>query len=267
MKLKSWIVVAAFWFALIGCGGGGGDGGSGGTEPSPVPVYERSLLVLEATSLEFGAELHWNEDRFPGAVFNVCLTEEHPESGSLIGRSQDCFSDRSAMVENDHVSPVTVSGLTGGHRYWVQVEAETPSGQIHRSRPVIVSARIPDEDLLGIDDWDWQRAPDLAAETQAISRRLAGFQQAARNKDIHSAVAFIQEDQRDVYQALFSHNPDAMPAFGVLLDRARMGFLSPPAEPAADSTQRTAEYALEIDGFTFYVRWMKHDDTWMLMDF
>jgi hypothetical protein len=266
MKLNGWTLLTVFLLVLSGCGGGGGSGETQQT-PVPVPVPVSSHLVLEAASLEYGATLTWNEDRFPGATFNVCLAEELPEPGSSISRSGDCFSDRDAMIDNDHTSPVTVSGLDGGQRYWVQVEAVMPSGQKLKSLPVIVSARIPDEDLLGIDDWDWQRAPGLEAEKLAIQTQIAGFQQAVRNKDIPMAMAFIQEDQRDVYEALFSYNPDAMPAFGALLDRARIEFLSPPAEPAAEFTERTAEYALEIDGFTFYVRWIKAGDTWMLMEF
>ncbi len=225
-------------------------------------MREKSLLVLEATSLEYGAELNWNEEQFPGATFNVCLSEEKPETNS-----SNCFFYKDAMIEDDHASPVTISGLSGGHRYWVQVEAVKPSGETLLSLPVLVTARIPDDELLGTDIYDWQTDPTLPAEKQAIAQQVSGFQQAANNKDIPAATAVIAEDQRDVYTVLFGNNPDAMPAFGALLDRAQMSFLSPPVDAAAESTVRTAEYELDIDGFTFYVRWMKDGDTWMLVDF
>ncbi len=87
------------------------------------------------------------------------------------------------------------------------------------------------------------------------------------NRDVAAAAAVIAEGQRDVYDALFDNNPDAMPSFGALFDQARISFLSPPEDPGGDATARTAEYEIERDGFIFYVRWMKDGDTWMLFDF
>lgn len=135
--------------------------------------------------------------------------------------------------------------------------------------PVSTPAATPvqDADLLGKDDYDWHDDPGLEAEKQAIDQQITGFQQAMDNKDIAAATAVIAEDQRDVYAALFAGNPEAMPAFGALFKRAQISSLSPPADSAAEFTVRTAEYALELDGFTFYVRWMKDGDTWLLADF
>jgi hypothetical protein len=256
MKLNG-VFILTLLVVLFGCEGGGGSG-----KTSQAPVREKSPLVLEAASLEHGAELTWNQEQFPGAVFNVCIAEEQPNTNA-----QDCFFHKDAMIEDDHASPVTISGLSGGHRYWVQIEAVMPSGAAFLSWPVIVTARIPDDQLLGTDTYDWRKDPELEAEKQAIAQQVLGFQQAATNKNISAAAALIAETQRDVYQALFTNNPAAMPAFGALLDRARISFLSPPTDPEAESSLRTAEYELELDGFTFYVRWMKVDDTWMLMDF
>lgn len=96
---------------------------------------------------------------------------------------------------------------------------------------------------------------------------MTGFQEAMDRKDIPAATALIAADRRDVYSALFAAKPDAMPSFGALFESAKITFLSPPPEPQKNITLRTAEYALELDGFTFYVRWIKNDDTWFLADF
>ncbi|MDY0226951.1 MAG: hypothetical protein RBR38_08970 [Desulfomicrobium apsheronum] len=133
--------------------------------------------------------------------------------------------------------------------------------------PVLGAAPVQDSDLLGTDDYDWRNTPDLQAEKQAIGQRQNDFRQAMDRKDIAGATALIAKGRRDVYAALFAANPDAMPSFGALFEAAEITFLSPPAEPEKDPTLRTAEYALELDGFTFYTRWIKDGDTWFLADF
>lgn len=133
--------------------------------------------------------------------------------------------------------------------------------------PVLGAAPVQDSDLLGTDDYDWRNTPDLPAEKQAIGQRQNDFRQAMDRKDIAGATALIAKDRRDVYAALFAANPDAMPSFGALFEAAEITFLSPPAEAEKNPTLRTAEYALELDGFTFYTRWMKDGDTWFLADF
>ena len=129
------------------------------------------------------------------------------------------------------------------------------------------SSPVQDSDLLGINEYDWRSTPDLQAEKQAIGQRQNDFRQAMDRKDIPGATALIAEDRRDVYAVLFAANPDAMPSFGALFESAQITFLSPSAEPEQDVTLRTAEYALDLDGFTFYVRWMKDGETWFLADF
>jgi hypothetical protein len=150
---------------------------------------------------------------------------------------------------------------------------EHAGGEPHTTQPVPapvpapIAAPVQDSDLLGTDDYDWRNTPDLQAEKQAIGQRQNDFRQAMDRKDIPGATALIAKDRRDVYAALFATNPDAMPSFGALFEAAEITFLSPPAEPEKDPTLRTAEYALELDGFTFYARWMKDGDTWFLADF
>ncbi len=152
--------------------------------------------------------------------------------------------------------------------------APSPDGTEHGggpqaplTAPQSVATPVQDSDLLGTDEYDWRKTPDLQAEKQAIGQRQNDFRQAMDRKDIPGATALIAKDRRDVYATLFASNPEAMPSFGALFESARITFLSPPAEPEQAVTLRTAEYALDLDGFTFYVRWMKDGDTWFLADF
>lgn len=156
-----------------------------------------------------------------------------------------------------------------GHAATPPSEPAHGSGGPQTLKAVSLPAGTPvqDSDLLGADDYDWQKAPDLQAEKKAIELRLTDFRQAMDRKDIPGATALIAAGRRDVYAALFTANPEAMPSFGTLFESAEITFLSPPAEPEQDMTLRTAEYALELDEFTFYVRWMKDGGTWYLADF
>ena len=264
MTVKGMIGFAVILFALSGCEW---NGESESSKKEQGVVNAKSPLVLEAASLEYGAELTWNQDRFPEASFNLCYAEELAETNGSRSNSEDCFFYEEAWILNDQASPVTLVGLDGGQRYWMQLEAVKPSGETIYSWAILVTPSISDEGLLGADDWDWQSAPDFGAEKSAISRQSDVFQQAMNNRDVAAATAVIAEDQRDVYEALFNNNPDAMPAFGALFDQARISFLAPPEDPEGDTMARIAEYEIVLDGFTFYVRWVKDGDTWVLFDF
>ena len=60
-----------------------------------------------------------------------------------------------------------------------------------------------------------------------------------------------------------------MPSFADLLEKADMSFMSAHenADPGTSSTLRTSEYAVDVGGFIFYVRWVKRDGKWVLYDF
>lgn len=116
-------------------------------------------------------------------------------------------------------------------------------------------------------EYNWRKAPDLRAIQRAIARQTEQFQDAMNSRDIPRATALITAEVRGAYGELFSRNPDAMPSFGALFDRAQINFLSAPVNPEAELTRRTAEYAIVLDGFTFYVRWAQVGDEWLLMDF
>jgi hypothetical protein len=241
--------------SLIGCGGGGGS-----EKQAPAgPVQEK--LVLEAESLEYGIELAWNQERFPNAVFNLCMAEE-----PIGNRFAKCSALAGGSVTRPSANPVTLTGLTGGKRYWFQLEATLPTGKKVYSDPVFMAASISDDSLLGVDAYDWRNDPELEMIKSAISQQQTQFQTVMRSKNISSALGYVAVEQRDVYEALFSGNPDAMPAFAEILEYAEIDFLSPPRNEN-DTFRRMAEYKIEFDGFIFYLRWMETDNTWILFDF
>jgi len=125
------------------------------------------------------------------------------------------------------------------------------------------------EDLFEDEDADWRNYPDLAEEKAAIEENFEEFRSALKEKDIPRAVSHIDLGCREEYAALFAHNPEAMPSFAEILEKAEMSFLAAAdrADPATSTSLRTSEYAVELDGFTFYVRWIKVEDRWVLFDF
>ena len=130
-------------------------------------------------------------------------------------------------------------------------------------------AAPPEDGFLGSEDADWKNYPDLAEEKTAIEESFEEFRSALKEGDIPRAVSRIDEDRQEEYAALFAHRPEAMASFAELLEKSEMRFLSAPerADPATSSALRTSEYAVELDGFTFYVRWIKVDGQWVLFDF
>lgn len=119
------------------------------------------------------------------------------------------------------------------------------------------------------DSGNWRSYPDFEKEKVAVEETFASFKGALKAGDIEKAASLVDDGRRDVYSALFAHRPEAMASFADLLDGAEITFLSDPeeADPAASSTLRTAEYAVNVEGFTFYVRWIKTGEKWVLFDF
>ncbi len=146
--------------------------------------------------------------------------------------------------------------------------AQKPGGQatvsVSPGMPV-----IPGDMPEGTDNADWKTYPDLPAEKKAIEESLSRFRNALKAGDVGSASGCVDESCRETYAALFERKPEAMPSFAALLEKADMSFLSAPenADPGTTSTLRTSEYAVDVGGFTFYVRWVKRDGKWVLFDF
>ncbi len=130
-------------------------------------------------------------------------------------------------------------------------------------------ADFPEEDLFEDEDADWRNYPDLPEEKAAIEESFEKFRSALKESDISRAVDCMDEGRREEYAALFAHNPKAMPSFAEVLEKAEMSFLAAPdrADPVTTTSLRTSEYAVELDGFTFYIRWIKVDGKWVLFDF
>lgn len=114
---------------------------------------------------------------------------------------------------------------------------------------------------------DWKGYPDLETERRRIGESLGAFQKALRTGAVDEAVSWIAAERQAAYASLFRKEPRAMASFADLLEKSQLTFLAPPAEPAATTTLRTAEYTVTIDGFDFYLRWCRVDDRWVLFDF
>lgn len=143
-------------------------------------------------------------------------------------------------------------------------------------KPSVTAASLPEaapapgDGLSGAErDADWKSYPDYEKERKAVEESLASFKEALRAGDTLKAASMVDEGRREVYSALFAHRPEAMASFAGLLDGAEMTFLSAAeeADPVSSSTLRTIEYAVDLDGFTFYIRWVKADGKWVLFDF
>ena len=146
--------------------------------------------------------------------------------------------------------------------------AQKPGGLPTASVPSGVPV-TPEDSPGGRDNADWKTYPDLPAEKKSIEESLSGFKNALMAGDIGGASGFVDESCRETYAALFEQKPEAMPSFAALLEKADMSFMSAPenADPGTTSTLRTSEYAVDVGGFTFYVRWVKRDGKWVLFDF
>jgi len=134
---------------------------------------------------------------------------------------------------------------------------------------LVTLPELPQEDLLWEEDSDWRNYPDLPEEKAAIEESLQEFRSALQEKDIPRAVSHIDAGCREEYAALFAHNPEAMPSFAEILEKAEMSFLAAAdrTDPSTSTSLRTSEYAVELDGFTFYLRWIKVEGQWVLFDF
>lgn len=119
------------------------------------------------------------------------------------------------------------------------------------------------------DNPDWRSYSDFPVEKAAVEKALGGFRAAMKAGDVQKAVMTVDESRRETYGALFAHKPEAMASFADLLEKGRVSFFSAPedGDPRTTSTLRTMEYALDVDGFTFYLRWIKAGGQWLLFDF
>ena len=137
-------------------------------------------------------------------------------------------------------------------------------GVAEEGEPVWEVAEVPDM-LDAQDDPEWRDYADREEEEAATAHTLEGFAEALKAGDVDAAVGFIVEERQSGYRELLASNPEAMASFGDLISSGEMSFLSEGS--GAEPFNRTAEYAVELDGFTFYVVMMKVGETWVLYDF
>lgn len=161
--------------------------------------------------------------------------------------------------------------LVGCLAVWFLV-VTPPSGVETAAGSTIANDEVPREELEAFyeaiavaDDPDWQNYPDREAEEAAIAQTLDAFTEALKRGDVDGSAAHVLEERREGYRALFSSNPEAMASFADVITSGEMCFLSD--DSGGQAFNRTAEYKIEWDGFTFYVVFMKVGERWVLYDF
>lgn len=119
------------------------------------------------------------------------------------------------------------------------------------------------------DNPDWRSYPDFDVEKVAVEKAFGEFRASMKAGDVQKAVMAVDESRRETYGTLFAHKPEAMASFADLLDKAQVSFFSAPedGDPETTSALRTMEYALDVGGFTFCLRWIKTGGQWLLFDF
>lgn len=230
----------------------------GGAEPSVPPsnewIHNRIAVLEQALFLRNEAHRMEAEGNVPGAM-EACWKSFvlYPDSRL----EKKVFSFRPDLQPlKDRIA------------YLESLRAARQAGPATASGPA-AAPQAPGGDSAGRDNPDWRTYPDLPAEKKAIGEVFSSFRSALKAGDTKRAAACVDESRRETYAALFENRPEAMPSFAALLDAAEMSFLSAPesADPGTTSTLRTSEYAVDVGGFTFYVRWVKVDGKWMLFDF
>jgi len=121
--------------------------------------------------------------------------------------------------------------------------------------------------VLDLDGGNWEKYPDLKQEKKAIASTLDTFTRSLTKGDVEGAVSVIASERQGAYRELFNSRPEAMAGFAKIVAKAKMSFLSENYDPDVTIFQRTAEYSVTLDGFTFYIIFIKADDQWLLYDF
>ncbi len=115
------------------------------------------------------------------------------------------------------------------------------------------------------EDPGWENYPDLDAEKESISDVVDDFVTALKEEDVAAAVVHIHGDKQVAYSELFNSKPEAMESFADLLSTATVNFLSSNVDFLPGN--RIAEYVVDIDGYEFFITFMKVDGNWVLYEF
>jgi len=233
--------------------------------------YKREELAQHARSGNvIGTDLVWSEstggwvraDQVPGLLPTVAARPNEGKSTKPKGNKKKVAALTCGGVA---VLLVAVGCVAGGLLLWSPGPGTDEAvGMAEEGDLVWEVAEVPDM-LDVLDDPNWQNYPDREAVEIAISRTLENFAQALKDGNVDAAAGFVVDERQDGYRELFASNPDAMASFGDLISSGEMSFLSEGS--GGEPFNQTAEYAVELDGFTFYVILMKVGDTWVLYDF
>lgn len=251
------------------------EGGREARSPSNEALRERIALLEKALSFRGEGERMEQGGDFLGALLSFKRSHTLYPDPALERKIRELTAgepssprpdlqplrDRIALLEELLAGLGTLDSLFGPE------ETPVSSGPVAAVPPG--EERSPEEEFTGSENPDWKNYPDLPEEKAAIEESFDELRNALKEGDIERAVSVIDEDRREEYAALFAHKPEAMPSFAELLENAEMIFFSAAerADPATSTALRTSEYAVVLDGFTFYVRWIKVDGKWVLFDF
>ncbi len=130
---------------------------------------------------------------------------------------------------------------------------------------ILINLDHYESEIQGQDAVDWRNYPDLKQEQDSIQKTLLSFTQTLKDSNPDTAIQFIEQEKQDAYRELFSSRPEAMESFADIISKAEISFLS--AHSPTEPNNRTAEYKVVLDDFTFYIILMKIDDEWVLYDF
>lgn len=240
---------------LLYCHGACAQGKNVSDRPSELFLQSRIAVLEEALFFRSEGLRREGEGDIPGAMEAFAKSHALYPDKELMNKMRSWRPDLQPL--RDRIA--CLEGLLAA-----QKPGEVTTASVLSGMPA-----IPEDSPEGMDNADWKTYPDLLAEKKAIEESLSGFKNALKAGDVGGASGFVDESCRETYSALFEGKPEAMPSFAALLEKADMSFMSSPenADPGTTSTLRTSEYAVDVGGFTFYVRWVKRDGKWVLFDF
>jgi hypothetical protein len=131
------------------------------------------------------------------------------------------------------------------------------------SSPARTGAAVKGAEETGDPDW-WKKQPDLKKEETAIIETIKNIRAAFAAKDADKALTYIAPADREKFKAVFTKSPDVLPRFAKDMENATLSFLSLDTD---NTLERMAEYEMKVDGYTFYIVFIKDEGKWYLKNF
>jgi hypothetical protein len=113
----------------------------------------------------------------------------------------------------------------------------------------------------GDPDW-WKKQPDLKQEDQAVHAVMTNFAKTLTASNVQQALTYFSPDAQTRYSKVLAQSPDLLPQMAKGMENATLSFLS-----LDTNLGRIAEYALVVDGKTFYIVFIKIEGKWLLKSF